>query len=84
MPHGEKIQHIKQWWEQDFSAFASCNFTDECFKKMVVQSRIMFRFGAIDLIQWARDKEIPMVVMSAGISEVINASFNLLGSVEHA
>lgn len=51
---------------------------------MVMQSRIMFRFGAIDFIQWAHDKDIPMVVMSAGISEVIHASFNLLGSVEHA
>jgi 2-hydroxy-3-keto-5-methylthiopentenyl-1-phosphate phosphatase len=80
LPHKEKQAAMQTWWEGDFDAFSSCGFTKNCFERMVVDSRILFRHGTLDLLEFTSHHEIPLVVLSAGISELIKASFTMLGA----
>lgn len=57
---------------------ASCGYTAQCFETMVKDSRILFRSGVSDLLRYSQAKSIPLFVLSAGIKEVIDASFRMI------
>ena len=42
---------------------------------MVQDSRILFRYGVTNLIQFSQEKDVPLYICSAGVKEIISASF---------
>jgi 2-hydroxy-3-keto-5-methylthiopentenyl-1-phosphate phosphatase len=57
---------------------ASVGYTQNCFNEMVAESRILFRHGTTDLINYSQFGKVPLFVLSAGIKEVIDASFKII------
>jgi hypothetical protein len=45
---------------------------------MVAESRILFRSGVANLLQFHPITGVPLLVLSAGVEEVIHASFDFL------
>ena len=67
MPHALKAQFLTEWWEKDFTMFASGGYTLKCFDSIVADSHILFRNGTTNLINFSKDSEVPLIVLSAGI-----------------
>lgn len=78
LPHETKLLMIDEWFQQDFAAMASVGYTKQCFETAVAESRILFRKGVLDLMTRTNEHKIPLFVLSAGIKEVIEASFRQL------
>lgn len=53
IPEAEKKLILKEWFEKDFDAMASCGYTPKCFTEMVRDSRILFRSGVTDLLNFS-------------------------------
>jgi len=69
-----KLEHLEQWWTQDLDAFTSVGFTRANFSHMVLKSKLLFRKGLIDLMHLSGKHEMPFLIVSGGIAEVIEAS----------
>lgn len=76
--HETKQVMIDEWFRQDFTAMADVGYTKECFEKAVADSRILFRKGVLELMTRTNEHKVPLFVLSAGIQEVIEASFKQL------
>lgn len=49
---------------------------------MVHDSRILFRYGSMDLMRYTKLLNMPLVMLSAGITEVIESSIDILTEQE--
>lgn len=75
MPIEEKERHMVDWWEGNMKIFSKMNLKREDFGKVVLNSRLLFRHGIVELMKLSSKLDIPMYVVSGGISEIIEASF---------
>ena len=64
-----------EWWESNLNAISKQKFSKIDFTNMVVESRLLFRHGIKELLEEVNEHGIPMFIVSAGISEVIEAHF---------
>ena len=67
----EKRPHMDEWWQRKFELFITGKFTQKCFQSAFEHSDMFFRFGIEEFLK----SQVPKVVMSAGIADVIHASF---------
>lgn len=74
----EKLKHLDEWWTRDMSAFVSAGFNKTDFAHMTLTSKLLFRRSSLSLINLCREFKLPIVVLSGGIHELIEASFKIL------
>ena len=74
----EKLKHIEAWWLQDMNAFSTAGYSRKDFAKMTMESKLLFRRGTQDLMRLCQSLDVPMVIVSGGIYELIEASLRLL------
>lgn len=78
----EKALMFREWFTKDFSTMASCGFSPSDFETMVRESRLLFRRGTAEMFVLAQRNQLPVYVLSAGITEIIQNSFDCL-DVDH-
>ncbi|EGT35719.1 hypothetical protein CAEBREN_00850 [Caenorhabditis brenneri] len=67
----EKIPHMEKWWGTSHSLIVNEKFSKNTIQDFVRQSRIVFKDGAEDFIQSLDGHNIPLVIFSAGIGNII-------------
>ncbi|CAI2371953.1 unnamed protein product [Moneuplotes crassus] len=72
----EKEALMEEWWEKECDDIINEGPSHEDFMKMASSCKIYFRNGISELLEIRKD--VPMLVVSAGIGEIIKASFEVL------
>jgi len=67
----EKNEKMHEWWMKHFELLVECGFNKKVIKEIVAKGGIEFREGALKLIDILHEKNIPLVIMSAGPGDMI-------------
>ena len=69
---------MKEWWDEDFRLFVEAKYKEGDFAKMCVESKLLFRKGMGQLMHLSGHNKIPLMIVSGGISEIIECHLGLL------
>lgn len=73
-----KMKHMGEWWGTNLSDFVTVGFLDSDFAEMTLGSKLLFREGMHEMLGLTGRFEIPCLIVSGGISEIIEASVEAL------
>lgn len=71
LPIEEKKQAIKTWYEECMELYYQYHLTKEKLSNSIKESDLQFREGAKELLVQANQNDIPVIILSAGIGNVI-------------
>ena len=71
----EKSKHMEDWWTKEFSLFSSLKLTESELSRLAAKSKICCRYGVQELLKQTRFNDIPFVVVSGGVKDVIDITF---------
>lgn len=66
---------MADWWTENLKLFSSLHLTDSDFRSMVSKSKMACRHGIVELLEQVRVNDMPFVVVSGGVKEVIDVIF---------
>lgn len=67
----QKSQAMEEWWQTHFNLMVECGLDRETIRKAIVENKIYFRAGSKELFVLLEEKNIPLVIMSAGPGSAI-------------
>ena len=67
----EKNEAMKKWYEECMDNYYKYNLTEEKLNKSIENSKLKFRRGAKQFLEQANKNNIPVIILSAGIGNVI-------------
>ncbi|TNV81255.1 hypothetical protein FGO68_gene15065 [Halteria grandinella] len=71
----EKSAHMIDWWEGNFNYFVQMGLKQEDHGNVVLNSRLLLRYGIQDFLSLGSKLDLPLYIVSGGISEIIEANF---------
>ena len=71
LPIEEKKQAMKTWYEECMELYYQYHLTKEKLSNSIKESNLQFREGAKELLEQANQNDIPVIILSAGIGNVI-------------
>ncbi|KAG7569671.1 HAD-like superfamily [Arabidopsis thaliana x Arabidopsis arenosa] len=71
IPIDEKTKLMEEWWSKTHELLIEGGLTYDAIKKSVANSSIAFREGVTELFEFLEKKEIPVLIFSAGLADVI-------------
>ncbi|CAN6814631.1 unnamed protein product [Brassica oleracea] len=71
IPLEEKTKLMEEWWSKTHNLLVEGGLTYDAIKQSVADSSIAFRDGVVELFEFLEDKEIPVLIFSAGLADVI-------------
>ena len=71
MDRKEKEKIIEKWYLDVVNLYEKYHMTKEKLNKSVENANIMFRKGAKECLKWTASKNIPVIIVSAGIGNTI-------------
>jgi len=76
----ERLQHMLDWWDKSHQVLLDQKFTKQKIQDIVDNSidNIYFKKGLKELFDFCETKDVPILVLSAGIGNVIRATFNTM------
>ena len=70
----ERRKKIKEWWVKDLALIASLNLTKSSFSEMVHSSDLHFRNGIDSFLKACTHFNVPLVIVSAALTDVVERS----------
>ena len=71
MDRKTKEKMIEKWYLDSMNLYEKYHMTKEKFNKSVEKSNLIFRKGAKECLKWTASKNIPVIIVSAGIGNTI-------------
>ncbi|KAG5404476.1 hypothetical protein IGI04_010595 [Brassica rapa subsp. trilocularis] len=71
IPLEEKTKLMEEWWSKTHDLLIEGGLTFDAIKQSVSSSSIAFRDGVVELFEFLEEKEIPVLIFSAGLADVI-------------
>ncbi|CAG7880789.1 unnamed protein product [Brassica rapa] len=71
IPLEEKTKLMEEWWSKTHDLLIEGGLTFDAIKQSVSSSAIAFRDGVVELFEFLEEKEIPVLIFSAGLADVI-------------
>ncbi|ESQ52539.1 hypothetical protein EUTSA_v10016992mg [Eutrema salsugineum] len=71
IPIEEKTKLMEEWWSKTHDLLIEGGLTYDAIKKSVANSSIAFREGVTELFGFLEKLEIPVLIFSAGLADVI-------------
>lgn len=71
IPLDEKAKLMEEWWEKAHALLIEGGLTYDAIKKSVDNATIAFREGVVELFEFLEEKEVPVLIFSAGLADVI-------------
>ncbi|VDM35032.1 unnamed protein product [Hydatigera taeniaeformis] len=71
IPHSLKNPYMLEWWDIAHRVFTSCNVHRDTLKMTVCSSNLQLRNGVPDFMSTLNSHNIPMVIFSAGLGDII-------------
>ncbi|KAJ3685853.1 hypothetical protein LUZ61_015017 [Rhynchospora tenuis] len=75
IPIEEKTKLMEEWWEKTHGLLIEGGLTYDAIKKSVADASITFRDGVVQLFEFLKEKDIPVVIFSAGLADIIEEVF---------
>ena len=75
--HREKQQAMRDWWMAALAMMQKYGLTEEIIEDIAVRDFMRLRDGAIDFFNILADREIPLLILSAGIGNAISKFLNV-------
>ncbi len=69
--HREKQKAMRDWWMAALAMMQKYGLTEEVIEDIAIRDFMRLRDGSIDLFKILADREIPLLILSAGIGNVI-------------
>jgi len=63
------------WWTENYKMYSSFGLTEKDFRQMLYSSKMAVRHGIFDLLSQVKDSQIPFIVVSGGVKDVIDVVF---------
>lgn len=79
----EKFPFMAQWWESTHSLLVEYKLTKTQVKRAVASGSLDFRQGFHSLFKLLHDQQVPTLVFSAGLYDVIHAALEKEFAAEH-
>lgn len=67
----DKIPHMEAWWTKAHDLIVSLGIYKQDITKMCLENSVVFRSGLQELLETCHGLEIPFLVFSAGIQDII-------------
>ncbi|CAD6205980.1 unnamed protein product [Miscanthus lutarioriparius] len=77
IPLPEKAKLMEEWWEKTHGLLIEGGLTLEAITKSVSDAAIAFREGVVELFEYLEERDIPVLVFSAGLADIIEEVFRL-------
>lgn len=71
IPLDEKAKLMEEWWEKTHALLIEGGLTYDAIKKSVDNATIAFREGVVELFEFLEEKEVPVLIFSAGLADII-------------
>uniref|UniRef100_A0A0D9VWX7 5'-nucleotidase n=1 Tax=Leersia perrieri TaxID=77586 RepID=A0A0D9VWX7_9ORYZ len=75
IPLPEKAKLMEEWWEKAHALLIKGGLTYEAIRKSVADAKITFRDGVVELFEFLEERDIPVLVFSAGLADIIEEVF---------
>ena len=73
LPERVKSPHFLKWWSRQFDLLLDYRFSTQTIHRIVSENRPHLRDGARLFFETLHDRRIPLIILSAGIREIIEA-----------
>lgn len=70
--HREKQKAMRDWWMAALAMMQKYGLTEEIIEDIAIRDFMRLRDGSIDLFKILADREIPLLILSAGIGNIIS------------
>ncbi|XP_019080118.1 uncharacterized protein LOC100242328 isoform X3 [Vitis vinifera] len=84
IPIEEKAKLMEEWWGKTHALLIEGGLTYDAITKSVANSMITFREGVVELFEFLEARDIPVLIFSAGLADVIEETIHVLNKNEHA
>ncbi|KAG9445261.1 hypothetical protein H6P81_016601 [Aristolochia fimbriata] len=71
IPIEEKTKLMEEWWGKTHSLLVEGGLTIDAIKKSVENAFIAFRDGVVELFEFLEEKDVPILIFSAGLADII-------------
>ncbi|XP_010658882.1 uncharacterized protein LOC100242328 isoform X1 [Vitis vinifera] len=71
IPIEEKAKLMEEWWGKTHALLIEGGLTYDAITKSVANSMITFREGVVELFEFLEARDIPVLIFSAGLADVI-------------
>lgn len=71
LPIKEKAKLMEEWWGKTHSLLIEGGLTCDAIRQSVANSRIAFREGVVELFELLEEKDVPILIFSAGLADII-------------
>ncbi|KAK9283737.1 hypothetical protein L1049_011987 [Liquidambar formosana] len=71
IPIEEKAKLMEEWWEKTHALLIEGGLTYDAIKKSVANASIAFREGVVELFEFLEERDIPVLIFSAGLADII-------------
>lgn len=69
---GDKIKHMEDWWTKAHDLIIDLGITKQDISDMCLENSVVFRSGLHELVEACYKLNIPFLVFSAGIQDIIH------------
>lgn len=73
----EKSKYMEEWWKSHINLFYEYGLKEENIKKSLKKGSLKYRAGAKNFLKKMNELGIPVIIISAGIGNVIEEFFNV-------
>lgn len=67
----DKAPLMREWWDKSHEIFAKCQVHKTQFPQVIQNSNVMLRSGADWLLKRLHDNDVPVLVLSAGLGDLV-------------
>ncbi|XP_057463228.1 uncharacterized protein LOC130753261 isoform X1 [Actinidia eriantha] len=71
IPLDEKAKLMEEWWEKTHALLIEGGVTYDAIKTSVGNAIIAFREGVVELFEFLEEREVPVLIFSAGLADII-------------
>ncbi|XP_011024137.1 PREDICTED: 7-methylguanosine phosphate-specific 5'-nucleotidase A [Populus euphratica] len=71
IPIEEKTKLMEEWWGKTHNLLIEGGLTYDAIKESVASSAIAFRDGVVELFEFLEERDIPVLIFSAGLADII-------------
>ncbi|XP_061362295.1 uncharacterized protein LOC133306038 [Gastrolobium bilobum] len=67
----EKTKLMEEWWGKTHALLIEGGLTYESIRQSVANANIAFREGVVELFEFLEERDIPVLIFSAGLADII-------------
>ncbi|XP_050218017.1 uncharacterized protein LOC126668851 [Mercurialis annua] len=71
IPLQEKAKLMEEWWGKTHNLLLEGGLTYDAISQSVANSTIAFRDGVVELLEFLEERDIPVLIFSAGLADII-------------